>query len=113
MKSLKVGRLGMRIRLAGLSVLFAATSGQAAEACEKGAAMFERVATRTPAADATPATAPLSVQDNVPQLSQAEQPMGPYLALHCEAISRLLVGQAMAAYSGPACGGDAAESALP
>ncbi len=97
-------------------LLFAAMSAQAAGTCENAGGKMERVAARSPSAgvDSSLVTPSASVPDNkVPALSADEVPISSFLALHCEAVSHLTLGQAIRAYHGPACGESGQGSAVP
>lgn len=95
-----------RMGLMMLITLFAATPAQAAERCGNGTGNREHVVSWAPAvgANAAPSGAVPSVPDDAPHGSKSERSMGTYLALHCAAVSRLLLGEAMQAHSHPACG---------
>lgn len=105
MKANESERRVKRVSLMVLIVLFAAASAQAAEGCKTAEGKVERAVPRTPAIalSAEPSDAAPSVLDNIPQVSKSDRPLGPYLALHCEAVSRLFLGEATRAYHGPAC----------
>jgi hypothetical protein len=97
-------------------LLFAAMSAQAAGTCENAGGKMERVAARSPSAavDSSLVTPSASVEDNKALgLSSGEVPISSFLALHCEAVSNLTLGQAIRAYHGPACGESGQGSAVP
>ena len=105
-----------RVSLTVLIVLFAAASAQAAGDCHDSAAKRGSVAPRGAAIEvgATGSGGLVmgsSVQDNDPYLSKPERSMSAYLALHCEVVSGLLLGQAVRAYDGAGCNGAQGENA--
>lgn len=95
-----------RACLVAMFVLFAAASAQAAGDCENSLGKFERMAARAPSAesDVSLPPAPATVQDNAHQFFQDETSINSFLALHCEAVSNLPLGQTIRAYHGAACG---------
>ena len=97
-----VKRVGLMVLIV---VLFALASAQAADGCGSVTGKLERIAAPTlrPEANSTPLEVVHYVLDNIPHQPKPEQSVKPYLALHCEAVSGLLLGQAMRAYHGPAC----------
>ena len=95
-----------RVCLVVMFVLFAANSAQSAGNCEASSGKLERTAARSPSAESDVSTprAPATVQDNVHYLSQDETSLKSFLALHCEAVSNLPLGQTIRAYHAAACG---------
>ncbi|MCU0972372.1 MAG: hypothetical protein MUF80_00200 [Burkholderiales bacterium] len=97
-----------------ISGLFATTSAQAAGGCENSLGKMERVAALSPApgADSATVSAAASVQDKLPNLSKEEAAFSTLLALHCEAVSNVLMGQPLGGYHKPGCGNSSGGIAL-
>lgn len=85
-----------------LSFLFAAVSAHAAERCATSSSHFERLAGRVKSGDAA-----LPRADDAAGTTRVagDQAIDEYLALHCEALSKLPLGPAVRPYDGCANSG--------
>ncbi|MFO1206124.1 MAG: hypothetical protein U1E63_10420 [Burkholderiales bacterium] len=82
-----------------LSFLFAAVSAHAAERCGTSSTQFEGLAGQLKSVDAAAALPPAADARGTSWVA-GDQAFEGYLALHCEALSKLLLGPAVRSYDG-------------
>ena len=115
MESDEIEQHAKRWGLVVLIVLFTATTAHPGKGYETGSATLERVVPPAPTVELAPGTSeePATVRDNLAQVSQPERCLGAYIALHREALTRLLLGEPERSYNGQVCGAGKNEGGAP